>query len=147
MIRFRRENFHEGDGKPEENTYQPNFPAQHEEAMKAGHGGGDYFMNYNFAEAIRRNEPPYLDVYRGVAMSIVGPLAYRSALADSAPLDVPDFRRESDRRQFANDHWSPDPTARKKGDPWPSIRGPVKPSPKALAYAKGIWRKMGYRGE
>ena len=44
----------------------PEFPVHPELAReKAGHGGGDFFTSYYFAEAIRRNEPPYLDVYRG----------------------------------------------------------------------------------
>jgi len=37
------------------------------------------------SDAIRMGRHPYLDVYRGVAMSIVGILAWRSALNDSAP--------------------------------------------------------------
>ncbi|NLE46423.1 MAG: Gfo/Idh/MocA family oxidoreductase, partial [Chloroflexi bacterium] len=95
MLRVRREPFDKDDGEPVEMVYAPDFPEHHEEALKAGHGGGDFFMNYHFAEAIRTNTPPYLDVYRGVAMSIVGPLAYRSALADSATIEVPDFRKRS----------------------------------------------------
>ena len=57
-------------------------------------------MSNRFAQAIRTRTQPYLDVYRGVRMSIVGILACRSALADGAPVDVPDFRREEDRKKF-----------------------------------------------
>ena len=39
--------------------------------------------------------PPFLDVYRGVAMSSVGILAWKSALEDGRPFDVPDFRDEA----------------------------------------------------
>lgn len=80
-------------------------------------------------------------------MSIVGPLAYRSALAGSATLEVPDFRREGPRRKYAKDDWNPDPTRRREGDPWPSVRGEVKPSKKGLEYAREIWRRMGYEGD
>lgn len=144
---FRRENYHEGDGQPEETTIRAEFPPEHQAAASSGHGGGDYFMNYHFAEAIRTGEPPYWDVYRGVAASIVGILAYRSALQDSSPLEVPDFSDADARRLYADDHWSPDPVTRKPGDPWPSVLGDIQPSPEALAYARACWEKQGYTGE
>lgn len=147
MICFRRENFKEGDGKPEEETYLPEFPAYGQAAEKAGHGGGDFFMNYHFAEAIRTNKPPYFDVYRGVAASCVGIQAYRSALSDSAAVEVPDFRDRSVRAKYADDHWSPDPTCRKEGDPWPSVLGKLEPTPEGLAYARKVWKSIGYEGE
>ena len=147
MVRLIREQYHERRTDPEEQIYLPDFPSHHQQAMKAGHGGGDFFMNYHFGEAIRKNEPPYLDVYRGVAMSIVGPLAYRSALNDSAPLEVPDFRKEAPRRKYAKDDWSPDPDRRRPGQPWPSIEGKKKLSPDALAYARKVWRRNGYTGK
>ncbi len=147
QVWFRRENYHEGDGKPEESTYRAEFPAEHQQAAQSGHGGGDYFMNYHFAEAIRRNEQPYWDVYRGVAASIVGIQAYRSALDDASPVVIPDFRDKTVRSQYADDHWQPDPARRREGDPWPSIMGEVKPSADALAYARRIWAEQGYTGE
>ena len=123
MVRLRREQYHENRTDPEEQIYRPDFPEHHEQAMKAGHGGGDFFMNYHFTEAIRRGEQPFLDVYRGVAMSIVGPLAYRSALDDSNTVEVPDFRSKPVRQQYADDHWSPDPDSHRNGDPMPGICG------------------------
>ncbi|MCF7853262.1 MAG: Gfo/Idh/MocA family oxidoreductase [Candidatus Pacebacteria bacterium] len=147
MVRLRREQYHEKRTDPEEQIYLPDFPEHHEKATSAGHGGGDFFMNFHFADAIRKQKPPFLDVYRGVAMSIVGPLAYRSALNDSNAVDIPDFRKESVRRQYADDHWSPDPTCRKEGDPPPSILGEIKPSDQALDYAKKVWKENGYTGE
>ena len=147
MLRVRREPFEKKRGEPVERAYSPDFPEYHDKAMKAGHGGGDFFMNYHFAQAIRTGKPPYLDVYRGVAMSIVGILAYRSALNDSNTAAVPDFRKKSARAKYRNDHWNPDPVRRKKGYPWPSILGNIKPSAKALAYARKVWREMAYTGE
>lgn len=147
MIRIRREQYHEEKTEPVERIYLPTFPEEHAEAAKSGHGGGDYFMNYHFAEAIRRNEHPYLDVYRGVAMSAVGILAYRSALNDSITFEVPNFRDKATRAKYANDHWSPNPLTRKEGDPWPSILGDIKPTQMGLEYARKIWRSIGYYGE
>jgi predicted dehydrogenase len=146
MVRLVREQWHEKKNGPEEQIYMPEFPKYHAKAVKSGHGGGDFFMDYHFSLAIKKGEQPYLDVYRGVTMSVVGPLAYRSALDDSAPVEVPDFRKESTLRRYANDHWSPDPARRKKGQPWPSVRGDVKPTRKGLAYARKVWSRMGYNG-
>ncbi len=80
-------------------------------------------------------------------MSIIGPLAYRSALDDSSPLEVPDLRKASVRRRYANDHWRPDPACRKKGDPWPSVRGEIKPTSAQLARARKAWGRVGYTDE
>ena len=139
MVRLRREQYHEEHTEPVEQIYLPDFPEHHEKALKAGHGGGDFFMNYHFAEAIRKKEQPFLDVYRGVNMSIVGILAYRSALQDSNTLEVPDFRREAEREKYATDDWSPDPVKRLTGHPRPSILGEIKPTGKGLAYARKVW--------
>ena len=144
MLRVVREQYHEERRHPQEVIYRPDFPEFHEQAMQAGHGGGDFFTNYHFAEAIRRDEPPFLDVYRGVTMSIIGPLAYRSALDDSNTIDVPDFRLEADRVAYEDDHWRPDPI---DGDPWPSIEGRKQPTPEQLAFSREVWRQRGYDGD
>jgi predicted dehydrogenase len=153
MVRLRREQFHEkrttarAAHRPVEQIYLPDFPQHHQRALPAGHGGGDFFLHLHFAEAIRRGEQPFLDVYRGVAMSAVGILAYRSALGDSRAFEVPDFRRKSVRREYAQDDWSPDPEKRRPGQPWPSIRGDVKPTAQQLRYARGVWKRIGYHAE
>jgi len=145
-LRIRREPFDKEPGEPEETVYVPDFPEHHEEAVRAGHGGGDFFMDYHFAQAIRTNTPPYLDVYRGVAMSIVGPLAYRSALADSTTIEVPDFRQPAMRAQYAADDWSPDPAQRRQGQPWPSVLGDIQPSAEGLAFAQQVWEETHFGG-
>ena len=147
MVRLRREQYHERRTEPEEQIYLPRFPEQHDAAERATHGGGDFFTIYHFADAIRRGEPPYLDVYRGVAMSIVGAQAWRSALAGSVPVEVPDFRKASALRKYENDDWSPAPEHRKRGQPTTSVRGDVAPTAAGLAYARRVWRKNGYKGE
>jgi len=147
MVRVWREGFDMKKGEHQETIYAPNFPAGHEAAAKSGHGGGDYFMNYHFAVAIKTGKPPYLDVYRGVTMSITGILGYRSALNGSNTVEVPDFRKKSQRDKYRKDDWNPDPARHRRGQPWPSVRGDIKPSAKGLAYARKVWRKCGYTGE
>ncbi|MBM3190913.1 MAG: Gfo/Idh/MocA family oxidoreductase [Chloroflexi bacterium] len=134
-------------GQVPEKVYYPQFPEWAREALSAGHGGGDFFTNHYFAEAIRAGEQPYLDVYRGVAMSVIGILAWKSVLDNGNSYAVPDFRRESSRRTCENDNWRPmdlnDPNA-----PPISSRGKVREViPENLEEARRIWRKLGYTGE
>lgn len=132
-------------GQVPEKCYYPQFPDWAKAATTAGHGGGDFFTNYYFAQAIRNGEQPYLNVYRGVAMSVIGILAWKSVLDDSNSYAVPDFTREESRRAFENDHWRPmdldDPNA-------PPVYSGGKERdviPENLEQAKEIWNRMGYR--
>jgi predicted dehydrogenase len=147
MLRVRREPFDKAPGEPIEKTYLPDFPQHHADAVRAGHGGGDFFMNYHFAAAIRTGKPPYFDVYRGVAASVVGPLAYRSALQDSNTVVIPDFHRKSVRDKYRRDDWNPNPLTHRRSDPWPSVLGNVRPTKQGLAYARKVWRNAGYTGQ
>ncbi len=147
MLRIRKEPFDKDRAEPSEKIYLPEFPPYAEDAAKHGHGGGDFFMDYFFAKAIQTGKQPFLNVYRGVAMSIVGILAYRSALNDSNTVDIPDFRKKSERKKYAGDDWNPDPSRKKEGYPSPSILGKIEPSKKALAFAKKIWKNTGQKGK
>ena len=75
-----------------------------------------------------------MNVYRGIDMSIIGILAYRSALQDCTPLDVPDFRDEAVRKRYENDDWTPDPAKRKPGQPFSSVLGDIQPSEAAIKF-------------
>jgi predicted dehydrogenase len=129
-------------GEQAERVYQPDWPEYAELANKAGHGGGDFWTNFYFAKAIRTGKQPFLDVYRGVAMSSVGILAWKSALEDGAPFEMPDFRKESSRKKYANDHWSPWPDGVGDGKAPPSILGTHRLSIKARKAALKAWRQM-----
>ena len=89
---------------PTERVYAPSWAYNAHLAEKAGHGGGDFWVEYYFAEAIRTGTQPFLDVYRGVAMSSVGILIYRSAQAGSMPQEVPDFKDKVARERFRSDN-------------------------------------------
>ena len=134
-------------GQPVDRTYVPDWPHHGDLAKKAGHGGGDFWTSFEFANAIRTGKPPFFDVYRGVAASSVGILAWKSALQDGAPFDVPDFRKEAGRKKWANDNWSPWPKDAAPGQPPASILGFIKPTPKGIKYAKKVWKEIGYDGQ
>jgi len=130
--------------QPLERIYYPDWPEHGALADAAGHGGGDFWTNFEFANAIRDGVQPFLDVYRGVAMSSVGILAWKSALQDGAPFDMPDFADEAQRAQYEDDHWSPWPKDAGPGQPPPSILGTPSPSPAGVALASEVWAKVGY---
>ncbi len=132
------------EGDHTEEIYAPEFPVSSEIAANMGHGGGDFFTSYFFAEAIRRNEQPWMNVYRGIDMSIVGIQSWKSCLDNGTPYEIPDFRIESMRKQYENDDWSPFPEDRRPGQPWPSILGEITPTEEGIKYAKEVWNGMGY---
>ena len=145
-VRVWHEPWHVQPGQEAERVYKPDWPEHGDLARKAGHGGGDFWTSFHFARAIRSGEQPFLDVYRGVAMSSVGILAWKSALEDGRPFDVPDFRDETARKSWENDHWSPWPKHAGPGQPPPSILGRREPDPEHVPYALRVWNDMGYEG-
>ena len=149
QIRVWHEEWQRKAGELAERTYVPDWPEHADLARRAGHGGGDFWTNFEFANAIRSGKPPFLDVYRGVAMSSVGILAWKSALADGTPLDVPDFSKESSRKLYENDTASPFPSHARLGYEVlpPSILGTPKPSPRGIALARKVWKEIGYKGQ
>lgn len=126
-------------------VYSPNWPDKGELADKAGHGGGDFWIEYYFAKAITENKQPFFDVYKAVTMANVGILSWKSALENGTPFDIPDFTNEKVRQKYENDHWNP--LSREAGSPPTSIINQVEPDKEAVEYAKKIWRKNGYFGE
>ena len=146
-VRVWHEEWQCAEGQESERVYVPDWPEHGELARQAGHGGGDFWTNFHFAEAIRSGRQPFLDVYRGVAMSSVGVLAWKSALVDGAPFDVPDFSDEASRAPYADDHWSPWPQHAGPGQPPPSLLGHREPHPDGLKFAREVWNELGYQGD
>jgi predicted dehydrogenase len=145
-VRIHHEPWMRTDGQKVETTYVPDWPSHPELAAKAGHGGGDFWVCFHFANAIRSGTQPFLNVYRATAMAAVSVQAWRSCLADGQPLDIPEFANRRARAQVADDHWSPFPEDAAPGQPPPSIRGTLAPSRTAVARARKVWKKMGYSG-
>jgi predicted dehydrogenase len=126
-------------GQVKEKVYLPEWPAFGKEAQEAGHGGGDFFVINQFAASIRENKAPYLDVYTGVDMTLVGIMGYKSALQNGQPVEIPDFRNEEVRKKYENDHFSPYPGDRGANGPFPSIKGEIKPTQAQKDFAHQIW--------
>jgi len=119
--------FEQEKGKFKEESYRPKFQKDSEETKKYGHGGSDFFIPWEFIEAILKNKKTAIDVYMAMDMTLPGILGYRSALGGNVSLEVPDFRKEKIRKQYENDNWSPDPKDEHlPGQPSPSILGKIK---------------------
>lgn len=63
-----------------------------EEALKAGHWGGDYWQVVDFIEAIRTGQPPEIDVVTALEWTAIGLCSIESINRGGVPVDLPDFR-------------------------------------------------------
>ncbi|MBA2481391.1 MAG: Gfo/Idh/MocA family oxidoreductase [Planctomycetes bacterium] len=68
----------------------PSWRAHGQDAMRAGHGGGDFFVLREFVDAIRGERLPSIDVRAGVAWSCISALSAASIAAGNATVAVPD---------------------------------------------------------
>lgn len=98
-------------GKEPETEYD--FDWQDKELGKLagdmGHGGSDFFVIHNFVKDLEAGREPYWNVYRATAAASVTILAWRSILNGNACYDIPDFRREEERKRYEHDSISPYP--------------------------------------
>ncbi|MCM8786207.1 MAG: Gfo/Idh/MocA family oxidoreductase [Candidatus Omnitrophica bacterium] len=147
QIRIWHEEWTRKKGQLLEKIYLPEWPKRSKLASKTGHGGGDFWVCWYFAQAIRTKKQPFFDVYKGVALSSVGILAWKSALEDGKPYEVPDFTKEIERKKYEKDDASPFPDANTSYKLPPSILGFVEVNPKDITFARKIWKKIGYKGD
>jgi len=63
-----------------------------EEALRAGHGGGDYFEIRDFVDCIVKETKPPVDVYDALDMTVPGLVSELSINNGGIPVPVPDFR-------------------------------------------------------
>lgn len=64
-----------------------------EQASKAAHGGGDFFILDDFITAIQNGTSPGIDVYDSVTWSSIMPLSIESAAKGGIPMIIPDFAK------------------------------------------------------
>ena len=135
-VRVWHEPYQVPEGFEADRDYTPDWPFCKELAEKAGHGGGDFWTLYYFAEAIRSNTQPYLDVYKACAMSSIGVLGWKSVLNNGAAFEMPDFKNEASRKKYENDHFNPfDPSQKIPL----GIKGTREHSQKDIELAQSEW--------
>ena len=133
-----------GGGRSPERVYVPRWPSHEAEANSTGHGGGDFFVALAFADAIKSGTPPYLDAYRGVTMSNVGILAWRSAHANGAFVRVPDLKNKTDCDAMLADRLCPFAGVENSVLMPPEMLAKRTFTPEWTAAAKKIWKEIGY---
>ena len=62
------------------------------EALKAGHGGGDFFEIYDFTRAIRGEAPCPVGIHEAMDMTLPGLVSQQSIQQEGAWIEVPDSR-------------------------------------------------------
>jgi predicted dehydrogenase len=67
------------------------------EALRAGHGGGDYFIVHDWITAIRTGAPPPIDVYTGAEWTAAGLCSQTSIDNGGVPIRVPNFKNPAER--------------------------------------------------
>ena len=69
-----------------------------------GHGGSDFYSMYHFVEKINGNkDADTIDVYEALDMFLPGMFAYRSILKGGIPMEIPNLRDKSVRKQWSDD--------------------------------------------
>lgn len=98
------------EGEEREKLYKPSWNDKDEALIeKSAHGGGDFLTVRMFVECVNEGkQPPHpFDIYSATVMSSVGILGFRSILDGGKPYDIPDFRKEEDRKLYENDYHTP----------------------------------------
>ena len=108
------------EGEECDRTYDPEWPSNAELADRTGHGGGDFWVMYDFLQYLRGEEDVFFDVYRACAMSACGILGWRSCLEHGKMYKIPDFRNEEERKLIENDDLSPFPDENGNGATLPA---------------------------
>ncbi len=104
-----------GKGRAPKLAVTPDWPIHREHASQAGHGGGDFWTLYYFANEILNEEPGPFNIYSACDCTSPGILAYLSSQENGKPFDVPDFRNKEVRAQYRNDHRGQVPFDTKEG--------------------------------
>ena len=85
-----------------DNLYKHSYKFEHplwadnmKNAVHFGHGGGDFFVLKEFAQAIREKRAPFIDIYDAATWSSIVPVSIESVKKSGAPVEVPIFIRRN----------------------------------------------------
>lgn len=110
QVMLRYNEWDKPEGAEATQLYTPSWNDKDEELIKtSGHGGGDYLTARMFVDCVKDGkQPPHpFDLYSAIVMSSVAILGHRSVLEGGKPYDIPDFRKEEDRKLYENDYLTP----------------------------------------
>jgi len=75
-----------------EKFLSPEWRQPPQEALNAGHGGGDFFIMRDFIRAVKGEAPCPIGIHEAMDMTLPGLISQQSILEDGRWLDVPDSR-------------------------------------------------------
>ncbi|MBQ7637758.1 MAG: Gfo/Idh/MocA family oxidoreductase [Clostridia bacterium] len=78
-------------GKRMEEFEHPLWKEYRSEGVKAGHGGMDWLVLCAFADAVKEDAEPPIDVYDTAALMVITCLSEQSASLGGTPVPIPDF--------------------------------------------------------
>ncbi len=106
MLQYNSWNTPEGEERV--TCYMPEWKDEQAEFIKqTSHSGGDFVVLREFFNCISQNKKPIIDEYFATTMASVAILGHRSLLERAVPYDIPDFRKEEDRKKYENDFDTP----------------------------------------
>jgi predicted dehydrogenase len=76
----------------EEEYLPPMWRDPPEAALRAGHGGGDYFEIVDFVRGITKGQPSTIGIHEAMDLTLPGLISQASIAAEGAWMDVPDSR-------------------------------------------------------
>jgi len=103
------------EGEASRKTYDARPAVRSDSEKNAGHGGSDFLLSKRFLDYLHGEYEPFFDVYRSVALSAAGILAWYSALEDGKSYDIPDFKNPAERAKYAGDFRTPFPDENGEG--------------------------------
>lgn len=110
QVMLRYNEWEKPEGVEAEKLYKPVWNDKDEALIKkSGHGGGDFLIVRMFLDCVKQGKQPChpFDIYSATVMSSTGILGHRSVLEGGKPYDIPDFRKEEDRKLYENDDLTP----------------------------------------
>jgi predicted dehydrogenase/RimJ/RimL family protein N-acetyltransferase len=119
-----------------------------EQARRAGHGGGDYFIVRDFVRSIRKEIECPIGIHEAMDMTLPGLVSQQSILRGGAWMDVPDSRKWTDEPPYAQLHmtW---PRGKLESPPAPKLPGGYllrQWRPEEMAEYIELMDKAGFKG-
>ena len=94
---------YEGENGNHPKTYLPEDKMSKAAFEMESHFGSDYYLLYNFVQAIKHKRADIIDVYEALDMFLPGLFAWFSILDGNKAQTIPDLRNKEERDKWRND--------------------------------------------
>lgn len=100
---------YEGENGNHPKTYLPEDKMSKAAFEMESHFGSDYYLLYNFVQAVKHKRADIIDVYEALDMFLPGLFAWFSILDGNKAQTIPDLRNKEERDKWRNDVRCADP--------------------------------------